>query len=108
MNVTVSTKHLEVPDAMKQYAEEKFSRAERFLHTVQSIDVVLKSEDKLKHCEVKMMIKNHDAVVIDVGKDTIQEAIDLAIDKCERQLRKLKERTQDKRRKSTVMRPPVA
>jgi len=98
MNVQISMRHMEVSESVREYAAEKFGKADRFYRGIQSIEVVLKAEDRQNHCEVILHISNRDPEVINVSCDTIQEAIDAAVDKVERRLRKLKEKRESQRR----------
>ena len=98
MEIDITSRHVELSEATKAYAEEKFSKAERFSRGLQRVEVILKAEDRQNHCEVILHIRNRDPEVVDVGRDTIYEAIDLAIDKVERRLRRLKEKRESRRR----------
>ena len=100
MEVHVSGHHFNVSDKLKEYAEEKFSRIGRFFQAAHKVEIILKDEDRKKHCEALIRIKNRDHLVIDVAREHMYEAIDLAVDKAERQLRRLKEKTQSHRRKN--------
>lgn len=98
MNITVTGRHLEVSGSTKSYLEEKFGKIDRFCHDVSDAEIVLKQEDRSIHCEAILHIRNHPNIVIDVARESMHEAIDLAIDKCERQLRRLKEKRDDRRK----------
>lgn len=108
MEVTIHGRHLEVTAEVRTYVEEKFGRVVRLYHGVQAIEVILKGDNRQMHCEAILQIRNKGPVVVDVARDNLTEAIDVAIDKCERQLRRLKEKHTAKRRRtsSRIMRPP--
>lgn len=98
MNISIIGRHLEVTDATRHFAEEKLKRLERFCHSIQSIEVLLKNEDRKSHCEIIVHVKNKSRIVVDVARDDLREAIDVAVDKCERQLCRVKEKYKERRR----------
>lgn len=98
MNIQITAKKIEIPQEIRDYAKEKFSKLEKFNQKLQSIDVVIKAEERSIICELIIHIDNRDSVVIEVSGDTIQAAVDLAEGKAERQLRKDKERDSVRRR----------
>ena len=97
MDIIITGRHLELKNSVKEYAREKLSHVDRFFGGISSIEVVFKQEDRKIHCEVIIHVKRHETIVIDVARDEFNEAIDVAVDKCERQLRRLKEKVEDKR-----------
>lgn len=102
MDVNISGHHVDLNNGLRKHITEKFTDMDRFFHGCQSADVILKNDDRRMHCEVILHVKNSDRVVIDVMHDDLHAAIDLAVDKCERQLRRLKEKRTDRRRRSST------
>ena len=100
MTISITALHVDVSDQIRNYAEEKFTKVANTYRVVQTVEVILKNEDRQMHCEVIIHTRNRNAVVIDVGRDELNEAIDKAVDKCDRQLRRLKEKRQSQRRKA--------
>lgn len=98
MNIQLTAKKIEIPQEIREYAKEKFARLEKFNQHVQAIEAVIKAEDRFIVCETIIRIDNQDAIVIEVQGDTIQEVVDLAVGKAERQMRKSKERASVRRR----------
>lgn len=98
MNIRITARHMEVSDSAKSFVQEKFAAIERFFHGVKDAEVILKQEDRKTHCEVILHIKSKGDIVIDVARDTLHEAVDIAVSKCERQLRRTKEKLEDRRR----------
>lgn len=98
MNIQITAKKIEIPQDIRDYAKEKFSRLEKFNQHVQSVEAVIKAEERFIVCETIVRVDNQDAVIIEVQGDTIQAAVDLAAGKAERQLRKSKERASVRRR----------
>ena len=98
MNIQITAKKIEIPQEIREYAKEKFAKLEKFNQKVQSIEAVIKAEERSVVCEAIIRIDNRDSIVIEVEGDTIQAAVDMAEAKAERQLRKSKERDSVRRR----------
>lgn len=99
MDIQITAKKIEISPEIRDYAKEKFGKIEKFNHKIQNIEVVVKAEERRILCETIVRLDHHGgSIVIEVAADTIQGAVDLAVDKCERQLRKEKERESVRRR----------
>ena len=102
MNISISGRHVDVTEGMKATIQEKFGKLDRLYHSIQSIEVILKADDRSNHCEAIIHVRDREPLVVDVARDQFAEAVDVAVEKCEQQLRRLKEKLSDKRRKSSV------
>lgn len=95
MDVSVSSRNLELTDALRSAAEEKIGRLSRFLEGMDRAEVHLVEEknpriaDKKDVCEVTMAGHGHHVRVKVAAADPFA-AIDLAVNKLEQQLHKLK------------------
>lgn len=98
MNIKITAKKIEIPQDIKEYAKEKLTKLEKFNQKVQGVEAVIRAEERQVMCELIVLIDNRDPVVIEVGGETIQAAVDLASAKAERQIRKDKERDSVRRR----------
>lgn len=92
MNIQITAKKIEIPADIREYAKDKLNKLEKFSHKIQNVEVVIKAEERRIVCETIVRLDNRSPVIIEVSADTIQGAVDLAVDKCERQIRKDKER----------------
>lgn len=99
MDISISGLHMSLSDELRDYATSKFERVERIYHGILSIEIILKNDDRKRHCEVIIHTRHQKNPVIDACGDEFNEAIDLAVDKAERQLRRLKEKSKSHRRK---------
>jgi putative sigma-54 modulation protein len=98
MNIQITAKKIEIPPEIRDYAKEKFSKLEKFNPNIQSIEAVIRAEERSVVCETVIRLEKHDSIVIEVEGETIQAAVDIAESKAERQLRKSKERDSVRRR----------
>ncbi len=98
MNIQITAKKIEIPADIREYAREKFAKLEKFNSGIQSVEAVIRAEERSIVCEAVIRVDKHGSIVIEVEGDTIQAAVDIAEDKAERQLRKTKERASVRRR----------
>ena len=94
MEVTVSGRHTTVSETLRQQAVEKIGRLDRYLGGMERADVHFWEEKNARKgdkefCEVTMEGHGHH-IRCKVSAPDGFTAIDLAVDKLERQLRKLK------------------
>ncbi len=95
MQVSVIGRHIEVTEALKQYATEKFSRLEKYLPKALDVVVTLSVVKKVHHI-AEAVIKSN-GVLIQASEETeeMYSAIDLLIEKIERRVRRYKEKLVD-------------
>ncbi len=93
MLFTMTGKHIEITDAIKQHAQEKVEKLPRYFDSISQIEVIVDGNDGGQQCvEVIVHAEHNDLLVAkEVGDDTYT-CIDMAIHKLERQLRKAKEK----------------
>ncbi|HSW47407.1 MAG TPA: ribosome-associated translation inhibitor RaiA [Phycisphaerae bacterium] len=100
MRFAVTGRHLEMTDAMKQYAEEKAGRLSRFYDRVQSAEVVVEREGIQYRVEMVVSTDHKEAFVGQVHAGDYYEALDLVVDKVEGQLRKHKEKLRNRKHRA--------
>ena len=95
MNLNVSGRHLEVTPALRDYVRDKLGRVTRHFDHVIDAHVVL-SVDKLRQkAEVTLHVRGKDIHCACEDQD-LYAAIDLLIDKLDRQVLKYKDKRQDR------------
>lgn len=113
MDVTVSSRHMELTEPLRQAAEEKIGRLERFLDGMDRAEVHFSEEKNPRIadrdvCEVTIAGHGHHVRTKAVAADPFA-AVDVAVDKLEHQLHKLKTklvgRSQARRRNTLAPRP---
>lgn len=97
--IHVTGRHVNVTDAMKQYAVDHISKIERFSPHI--IDVVVTMDiQKLEH-RVDIVLKvDHLKIKGSAASTDMYVSIDMAIDRIDRQLRRYKKRIQDHQARS--------
>lgn len=92
MNVEISGRHVQITDAVEEYARGKAQKVSKYLRKGVRVEVILTREHDQYQAE--MIVSGHrgPVVVSHVQHEELNAAIDLAIDKLEQQLRRLKDR----------------
>lgn len=99
MNLNVSGHHLEITPALRDYVQDKLGRVTRHFDHVIDAHVVL-SVDKLRQkAEVTLHVRGKDIHCACEDQD-LYAAIDLLIDKLDRQVLKYKGKRQEKSHES--------
>jgi ribosomal subunit interface protein len=98
MNIQITAKKIDIAQDIRDAIKEKLSRLDRFNPKTQSLEAVIKAEERGVSCELILRVENHDSRVVAVSGETVQAAVDIAVGKAERQLRKGKERDSVRRR----------
>ena len=97
MQISITGRHVEITDEVRDYAREKASKLPRFFDRVQSIDVVL--DHDAGNCSVEIIVSVDRAnpfLARESGPDTFA-LIDTLTDKLGRQLRRHKERLRNRK-----------
>ncbi len=104
MNFSVTFRHMEATDAIKEYAQQKLGKVKKYLSEPIDFNVVLKVE---KHRHIAEVSLSSDRNVFNCKEKTedMYSAIDKAADKLERQVKKAKDRIQSKR--SSGIKPEI-
>jgi putative sigma-54 modulation protein len=93
MRVTVTSRHVEITDLLKEYAVEKAERLGRYFDHLRKIEVILGREGPSQFsAEVIASAVRGQVLVCHTAKPTAMGAFDAAVDKMERQLTRYKEK----------------
>lgn len=96
-------KHIEVTDALRNYVWEKLSRIERIADQIIDVHVVLDAQKLEKSCSILMNFIRFQ-IKVQADKGNMYEAIDKAVDRVTKLIRRYKTKLQSYRNKhlSTV------
>lgn len=100
ITVSVTFRHIEPTEALKQYAEEKIHKIGKYFSQALDAHIILAVDTKERQL-AEIELHTHGAMIH--GKEQHQDlyaAIDLVIDKIERQVRKQKDKTKVSRRRN--------
>jgi putative sigma-54 modulation protein len=91
MNILVNGRHLEITPALKNYAEEKIKKFERYSSDITEATVTL-SVEKYRHKAEVLLKTNGMLIQAESVTGEIYSAIDEVSEKLDRQLKKYKEK----------------
>ncbi|GAB4172490.1 MAG: ribosome hibernation promoting factor [Wenzhouxiangellaceae bacterium] len=98
MQIDISGQNMEVTQAMRAYVTEKLERLERHFGNLTSAHVVLKLEPNEHHAEATIGVGGRtNPIHAEAVAEDMYAAIDLLVDKLDRQVRRHKSRVTDHR-----------
>ena len=92
MQVSVTGRHIDVTDSLRNHVEEKIGKLKRHFDNVTDVHVILTVEKLEQKAEATVQISGAKLFADDVQEDMYQ-AIDHMVDKLDRQIIKHKEKT---------------
>ena len=90
--ITVTARHMELTEPMRDYAEKKVSRMHYGYPRIIEVKVILDSQAHGHIAEIIVFGADNVTIEADTETANLYEAIDLTMDKIERQMRKEKTR----------------
>ncbi len=108
MQINVTFRHMEHDAGLKDYVEDRFSRLKRYSDSPMNIHVVLSKEKFRNFAEVVVTGDGIRAAAKQEHED-LRAAVDLVLDKIERQLKKFREKLKQKgKKRSSAQQPQTA
>lgn len=92
MNVTFTGRHIEVTDALRQYATEKLDRLHRHYDKITNIHVILGVEKLLQRAEATLHVPRGGVIHAQSESEDMYSSIDDLFEKLERQVAKHREK----------------
>jgi len=97
LNISITCRHNYKTDEVKNYAQEKVKKLGKFFKNITKIEIVLDMEKDQHSADALISVSRGTRLVGSVQHGDPLAAIDLVIDKMERQLVRFKERLKDHR-----------
>ncbi len=91
MQLNISGHHLDITDAIRDYVNNKVAKLERHNDKITSISVILSVEKLIQKAEATVHVSGGEFFA-DTEHEDLYAAIDLMVDKLDRQLIKHKEK----------------
>lgn len=98
-NIQITGRHVQVTDAMKDYAMDKVSKIERFTDRIIDVNVIMDIQ-KLEHRAEFILKVGHTKITSQASTDDMYVSIDCAVNKLETQLQRYKKKLQNHHAKS--------
>jgi putative sigma-54 modulation protein len=97
VQLSVTGRHIEINDSMREYVEDKSRKLDRFYDRIEAVDIVLDHESLKYRVEVLVRADHKHTFVAQVDAQDFYEAVDLVVDKLGRQLTRHKERFRNRK-----------
>lgn len=97
MEISVTGRHVEVTEPMRQFVREKVSRLQRLYDRIEAIEVIASRESARFLTEMVLRTDHKQTIVAQTEADEFHESVDLVIDKMERQLREHKDKLRNRK-----------
>ena len=94
MNISITARGGKASDRMKKYITDRIARKERVYEGVIETEVILSYEKQIQVAELKLKLKSK-TVFVKERSEEIYKSIDMALDNCERQIKKIKEKMRE-------------
>lgn len=108
MEIQVTGRGLNVRDTLREYAESKAAKLERFHDSLEKIEVLISHQGDEKQVEMIAHQRRGQPIVGTVAHEDPMAAIDLVLDKMTQQLRRMKDKKESQRKRSErVPSPPL-
>ena len=103
MDITVTFRHVEPAESLKEYAEEKLSKIDKYFDYPTEAHIVLSAEKFRRIADISL---NVNGAVIKAEEETedMYSAIDQVMDKIEVQVKRYRDKTRSRRSKSESQR----
>lgn len=95
MQVSITGRHVTVTDNVKAHVEDKLERCLGVFPRIESVRVILDSENRDQVSEIVIQAANHIRVTAKDKSENLYDAIDRSIEHAERQMRKQRDKVQD-------------
>jgi len=100
MNIEYVARNLDIDGALRSYAEGKIAKTAKFLEDPVDIHLTLEAEKHRRIAELRISHRFGHHVATESETDDIRDAINLVVDKMEKQVRRSREKFLDKRRRA--------
>ncbi len=91
MQISLTGNHIDLTPALRDYVDSKFARLERHFDQVTNVHVILSVEKLRQKAEATLHV-NGGNLFADATEEDMYAAIDVLIDKLDRQVKKHKEK----------------
>ena len=96
MEITVSGKHLDITDPIREYAEQKVRKLSKFYDQIQNVEVLAdKTQTNVFEIEIIVHVGHHEPFVAKKRGEDLYATIDLAHDNLERRLSEHKDKVKN-------------
>ena len=103
MLFTITGKHIEITDAIKEHAREKTSKLPKYYNSINQVEVIIdKGPGDNTSVEIIARAEHSNLFIVTETGDDAYKCIDLAVHKLERQLRRKKTKQRNNKHPGTI------
>lgn len=107
MKVTITGRSMQVHDSVREYAEQKARKLERYSDSLQKIEIILSSHGDSKVAEMIATPRRGQQMIGQAEHEDQFAALDLVVDKMATQLRRASDKRKKRKRTGRVPPPPA-
>lgn len=104
MEITINARHCKVPESLRNQARQRLARIERLDRGATAATVVFDGGPNARHVDARLTVTGGPPLVGRADGRTLRAAMDSALDRLERQLKRRRERVIARRTRGAVMR----
>lgn len=97
MQILTTARHCELDADTRQFIEQRLEKLQKYARDIREVHLIVTAEKYRHQAEITIKLKNRDVVSSEESTE-MRNAIDLAADRLEQQLRRLKEKRVDRKR----------
>ena len=103
MQIQITARHLELPAETRSFAEGRLERLQKLASDIHGLHLIVGAERTGHSAEITLRVNRHD-LVVNEWHEHARGAIELAADRLEEQLRRLKEKRIDSKQRGAGVR----
>jgi putative sigma-54 modulation protein len=97
VQVTIIGRHMEVPQDLRRYMQEKAEKLPHYYDRVMAVEVIVDGEQGAKRVELVVSVAGHEDFVAEEKGTDIFACFDVCLDRVEKQLTRHKDRVRDRK-----------
>ena len=97
MRINIIGRHIEVTEAIHDYVEKKISKLSKYYNRISEIEVVVAEEGLTKKVDILIKAEHSQRFVVSESGEDLYACVDTGVDKIERQLTRLKEKSRHRK-----------
>ena len=95
MDISLSGRHLELTEQIKDYANEKLDKMQKYYRRITAVNVILSQENSGFTCEVIVSVPGHKNIVVKKEGENLFSAVDNSVQICQRKLKQYKNKRRE-------------
>ena len=95
MEVSFTARHGSIPDSVRRHTEERLQRLSRFERRPSHAHIYYEAEGPLLRAEAHITVAGGGSIIAAGEADNLRAAVDIALERAERQLKRERERLRD-------------